>query len=712
MKLFNRVSRRIRSRGRKRPAVHLNFELCEDRVLLTNYLVNNAADSNTGTGNTGTLRYVLNQLPDTGTATNEIDFNIPGPGVQTISPASQLPPITVPVVINGYTQPGASPNTLANGNNAVLLIELNGASAPGANGLLINAGGSTVEGLVINRFGGDGIQITGSGATGNVVQGNFIGTDATGTAALGNATGVSISNSGNTIGGTGAGAGNVISGNSGDGIDLSSDGNFVQGNKIGTNAAGTAKLGNGISGVGHGVGLGGTFNMIANNVISGNVSEGIFITVGGNMVLGNFIGTNAAGTAPLGNGLSGITVLGSSGNTISGNTISGNGMSLSGGDGIILTVQGANQNLIQGNFIGTDAAGANALPNHDGGIAFLNGQNNTIGGTGPGEGNLISGNDGDGILISTAFDNLVEGNKIGVDASGNRNLGNIANGVHIVSGSGNTIGGNVATAGNAIAFNGGNAVVVDTGTGNAVLSNSIHDNGGGIVLINGGNNDQVAPALSDALLYSDRIVVDGSLAVEAGTSYIVQYFGNNPASGQGQTLLGSQAISTQPANGTVTLSFTASPSLPAGSTITAVASVTGTPPDPIDPALGDTSAFSTAAVLVNPFIVTNTNDSGIGSLRQAILYSNANPGLDTITFNIPGAGLHIISPGSPLPDLVDPVVIDATTQPGFAPSNPRPVIELNGADAGTGTSGFTIDTDERLSEHWRSLPGAVRSEDW
>ena len=163
MKLFNRVSRRIRSRGRNRPAVHLNFELCEDRVLLTNYLVNNAADSNTGTGNTGTLRYVLNQLPDTGTATNEIDFNIPGPGVQTISPASPLPSITVPVVINGYTQPGASPNTLANGNNAVLLIELNGASARGANGLLINAGGSTVEGLVINRFGGDGIQITGSG---------------------------------------------------------------------------------------------------------------------------------------------------------------------------------------------------------------------------------------------------------------------------------------------------------------------------------------------------------------------------------------------------------------------------------------------------------------------------------------------------------------------------------------------------------------------
>ncbi len=101
MKLVNRVSRRIHSRGRKRSAAHLYFELCEDRVLLTNYLVISAADSNTGQGNNGTLRYVLNQLPITGTTTNEIDFDIPGSGVQTISPTSSLPSITIPVVING-----------------------------------------------------------------------------------------------------------------------------------------------------------------------------------------------------------------------------------------------------------------------------------------------------------------------------------------------------------------------------------------------------------------------------------------------------------------------------------------------------------------------------------------------------------------------------------------------------------------------------------
>ena len=137
----------------------------------------------------------------------------------TISPLSALPTITDPVIIDGYTQPGASPNTLADGDNAVLLIELNGASAPaGSAGLSIDTGGSTVEGLVINRFvkvadsssptgfsGGYGILITGSGASGNVVQGNFIGTDTLGTAGLGNQQdGVLIQGSSgqNTIGGT------------------------------------------------------------------------------------------------------------------------------------------------------------------------------------------------------------------------------------------------------------------------------------------------------------------------------------------------------------------------------------------------------------------------------------------------------------------------------------------------------------------------------
>ena len=282
--------------------------------------------TNTNNSGIGSLRQAILNA-NTKPGSDAIVFDIPGSGVHTISPASPLPPIADPVVIDGYTQPGASPNTLAVGDNAILLIEVNGANAGiGVTGLTITAGSSTVRGLVINRFGGDGIAITGSGASNNAVLGNFIG----------------------------------------------------------TNAAGTAALGNGIPGVGSGgagVRLGGTSNTIANNVISSNVNEGVFITVGGNMVLDNFIGTNAAGTAPLGNGLSGITLQQSAANTIGGNVISGNGVGPSHGNGISLAGSGAQDNVIQANLIGTDASGARALPNISDGV-FVGGSNNTIGGTG------------------------------------------------------------------------------------------------------------------------------------------------------------------------------------------------------------------------------------------------------------------------------------------------------------------------------------------
>ena len=98
------------------------------------------------------------------------------------------------MTIDGYTQPGASANTLAEGSGAVLLIELDGSLAgEGTTGLHVAAGNSTVRGLVINRFGGDGIVLDGSGSTGNIVAGNYVGTDASGTAALGNgASGIAL----------------------------------------------------------------------------------------------------------------------------------------------------------------------------------------------------------------------------------------------------------------------------------------------------------------------------------------------------------------------------------------------------------------------------------------------------------------------------------------------------------------------------------------
>src|SRR5918998_4161872 len=159
-----------------------------------------------------TLRAAINQANFT-TGADTINFAIPGSGVKTIAPESGLPNITEAVSINGYTQPGASPNTKAVGSDAVLKIELSGASYPAGDGLVIGASNSTVKGLVINHW-DDGLRIEGAHATGNKVTGNYIGTDASGTQDLGNFAGVRVSSgSGNTVGGTTAAERNVISGN-------------------------------------------------------------------------------------------------------------------------------------------------------------------------------------------------------------------------------------------------------------------------------------------------------------------------------------------------------------------------------------------------------------------------------------------------------------------------------------------------------------------
>src|SRR5262245_53416398 len=72
--------------------------------------------------------------------------------------------------------------------------------------------------------------------------------------------------------------------------------------------------------------------------------------------------------------------------------------------------------------------------------------------------------------------------------------------------------------------------------------------------------------------------------------------------------------------------------------------------------------------LLTPFTVSNTNDSGSGSLRQAILDANNNAGADTIRFAIPGAGVHTITPTSELPTITGPVTIDGYTQQGSSPN--------------------------------------------
>ena len=190
--------------------------------------------TNTNDSGAGSLRQAILDANAT-TGADTINFAIPGTGAHTIAPDTELPQITDPVSINGYSQPGAQPNTRAVGSGAILEIELSGADAVSGAGLYITAANSTIKGLVINRW-THGIIIGASNATGNEVVGNYIGTDATGTKDLGNsADGVYIGEApDNTIGGAAVAGRNVISGNSGNGIYVTGSG--ATGNRLLSNS--------------------------------------------------------------------------------------------------------------------------------------------------------------------------------------------------------------------------------------------------------------------------------------------------------------------------------------------------------------------------------------------------------------------------------------------------------------------------------------------
>jgi parallel beta-helix repeat protein len=396
-------------------------------------------------------------------AANGLDtivFQIPGAGVHTIAPANALPSITDPVVMDGTTQPGFA---------GTPLIELKGANAGlSTDGLRLSAGNSTIRGLAINRFGGAGIHVQVPGGT-NRIEGNFIGTDPTGTLSLGNGQsplqsgGVWIdTSSGNWIGGPYPTNRNLISGNSGSGLYLQNcSGNTVQGNLIGTSVSGAAALGNSSSGISlynaAGNQVGGT-SAAARNIISGNGGSGVSLLGLGtadNLVQGNYVGTDTSGSLAIPNAGDGVTVSAAPANTIGG-TSAGAGNLLSGNSqgGVGLKIARADSNLVQGNFIGTDASGRLALANKLSGITVFGGNSNLIGGTVAAARNVISANKLSGVYITTnSVGNFVQGNLIGVDVTGTNALGNVVNGISIDSASSSTVGGTIAGARNIISGN-------------------------------------------------------------------------------------------------------------------------------------------------------------------------------------------------------------------------------------------------------------------
>ncbi len=543
---------------------------------------------------------------------------------------------------------------------------------------------------------GNGVEID-PGVTQVQVAANYIGVAPAGGFEFGNpppgnaGNGVFINDAANnTVGGSAAGAGNTISYNGDDGVSISGSaatGNVVSYNLMGVTADGSEIIGNGNDGV---VVTSSQNQIGPGNVISAN-QVGVDIsgaTTTGITVIGNLIGTDLTGEFDHGNAYEGVLVDAASGVTIEGNAagsqvISGNEV------GIELT-DSATDVLIEGTFIGTDKAGSTPIPNAHQGIWIHDGAwNNTIGGTTATSKNLISTNHWgiyiDGGPPNGPSANSILGNLIGTDITGLLPLGNEIDGITITDSSGDTIGGLASAAGNTIAFNADAGVHIVSGNADTIESNSIFSNGTlGIELDPPSNDNIPAPALTAAL--PDTVLasteIDVSYTGVPNSTYLIQFFSSPPPPtnsnviAQGETYIGETSIRTDP-NGNIIglqngyLAVDVPVVVTAGDLVTATATYLSSLPANATLTAGDTSEFTAEPpVATNPFLVTSLADTlAIGTLREAIMYSNSHPSAtasspNDIQFQILGVGLQTIVLQQSLPLITVPVIIDGYSQSG------------------------------------------------
>jgi uncharacterized repeat protein (TIGR01451 family) len=501
------------------------------------------AVTNTNDSGTGSLRDAIAQA-NSGACVSPctIKFQI-GSGLQTITPNSPFANITAAnVTIDATTQPGYS---------GTPLIEISGVNAGSTSrGLVLAGGGATVKGLVIRNFTaasypyGYGIYIT---SANNTVKSNYLGTNAAGTAASANRAGIVLDTAAatnNTIGGLTAADRNIISGNYELGISIENGpaNNTVAGNYIGTDVTGSADLGNGFQGVNIAYAsnnvIGGT-TANARNIISGNNAQGILIyasTASGNAIQGNYIGTDATGSFAVGNGISGVSIETIASGNFVGGTSAGAGNLISGNtaNGVTLDGAGTNGNFVQGNVIGLNAAGTAALANAFIGVSITNGaQNNTVGGTTANARNIISGNGRQGLALfnSNTNNNVVQGNYIGTNFSGNAGMGNTWAGIGIWGGAqSNTVGGTAVNTRNIISGNAQDGVAVrDANTSsNTIAGNYIGtDVTGSFAVANGwygvdvfssATNNTIGGNVAGAMNLLSGNTLGGVLFSDAGTS--------------------------------------------------------------------------------------------------------------------------------------------------------------------------------------------------
>ncbi len=715
-----------RSRRPLRPS-SLNVEVLEDRCLLSTYVVNTTKDVlGDTTGSELTLRDAITAI-DTqaqsgnakpGTASNTIDFAINAAGSdQTIdvgsgNVAAALPALTHPVFFDGWSQGGTK-------YSGPPLIVLNGLSAgSGANGLTFAAGsgGSEVRGLVLQQFNGNGIEV--QGTKGNLITANYIGTTANGVAGAGNGNDGVLLDAGatnNTIGGTAASAGNVISANgdsatsTGNGIEITgagTSGNLVQGNFIGTDKTATLALGNVLDGV------------LVDGGATGNTIGG---TVGGaaNIVCGSVVGppSGIAGTQAAVFSLSPASIAGNIASfdvTLNYTDAAPDQMVYVGVDirqssSALVTNPSTGQpdysafNFVPSSTIGvgwgpvgnafpgeflfhTPPATAGLAPNADyfvgtitynlaqfnvspssslfvsirGGYPTTVTSDTTIGAEIPGKPatfnfvnptftiaqqplvNAAVPTAGVEINGAGTSGNQVLGNRIGVNRTGTE-IGQLTDGVHIDAGAAqNTVGGTVTGTGNVIVGNTLGVLVgnspADTATvDNTILGNSMYANiVATIELANQAttttsvnprsypNDGQNAPLITT--LTQKSIV--GSLTGVPNTSYRLEFFANPVVGTPGQKFLGFLKVPTNAA-GSLAFNFPI-PTLPLGDVVTATAT---------NLANGDTSGSSPIGtqiiILANPTI-TSSGSPQVAPVTIQVLTANGPATSGQLTITIPG----------------------------------------------------------------------------
>jgi hypothetical protein len=563
-------------------------ELLEDRQLLSIITVDTAVDDATMDStlslreaieiSNGTLAVTslspqeAHLVNGTVGSTNTINFDIPKSdhgydaktGVWTIAVNSDLgalPAIsTNAAIIDGYSQPGASKNTLEQGDNAKLVIALDGGNTTSMNGLTIDQQGSEVFGLDIENFRKAGVLIT---AAGDYVQvaGCFIGTDWTGETGAGNGTGVELDTSNNTIGGPSAGDRNVVSGSGSvigsmgtdDGVyvpdqalnplKITPTGNVIENNMIGLDATGTKAIpnGTGVNDSGSGDIYGGSTPGLG-NVITGNFTGGLS-TTGNVTIQGNLIGLDVTGNVFLGNGSSAAGLSGygidaqeaatatSISMTISDNAIAGSGTEI----GIRQTEGSQSAYTISDNLIGLNAAGTAALGKGEFGLDFSDVENATV------QNNIISGVQigarlQAGTPPSELQHDMFQGNVFGVDRTGKVPLGIGSYGIEIESGSGILIGGKGPGQGNVIVNCGYDGIHMVAGQQNQFTRNSIFNNGQKGILVNDETNvSAAAPGLKFTPGSGGTGTLSGTFYSLKNSTAVIEIF-SNPTNQSGEGL--------------------------------------------------------------------------------------------------------------------------------------------------------------------------------